>query len=367
MYRNTLLTFLFLMIFSNFSSAGKFGYRYHDRQTNPGAFFYTATGQATFGPLILRILAGEVTIPEEGLIITASPAGRVEGRINGEFVAREWARIYPNFNMDIYVHTLIETDDGHRIAFDYTGTNNPDDNDTTNTIITSGTFSTGAEPYLWVNGLSISGSGSVERSSGEFTVEYHETNNYMNYSKNRFRNGRFRAASPRLTRYKNRRDARIIDFLVDSDFANTVYAANLDITEFETFGTDLEDLVDGTAFIPSSGLRFNSIVEGSIEGLVAGTITGIDFLTINQDGTRDLSVRVEIIEEDGSVIEAHYTGLLTPSADLTTGSITLRASHFTDSESQAHFNNLNLIGAGTIDFTFLQIDLEFFELDFELH
>lgn len=321
-----------------------------------GDFFYTATGSATLGPTLLRVVNGEIAVPPEGLIITASPEGRVDGRISGNFTAREWARIYPNFNMDIYVHTVIETDDGYRIAFDYTGTNNPDSNGTTNTITTMGTFSTGAEPYLWVNEVEIVGIGSVDRASGQFTVNYTEADNTQ---------PDFSAFSAKTEKFKAYSNTEMINDLLQSPFVNHIYSISPQFTSFETFGTTIEEIQIGTAEIPFQGLRYNTLFESRAEGMLNGAMSGIDFLTINPDGSRNLNVRVLLLTDDGAEIQAHYTGLFIP--DENGGSVAqifLKAIHSTPSESYQWAHNLSLIGYGTLDLQTLQMDLDFYELGF---
>ena len=321
-----------------------------------GEYFYSAIGRATLGQDMLAVVMGQVAIPPEGLIVTASPAGRMEGRINGTFIAREWARIYPDFNMDIYVHTTIETDDGYLIAFDYTGTNNPDANGETNTISTFGTFSTSAEPYLWVNEVTIAGLGSVDRASGQFRVDYNEVVNNIPFGLDNF--------DSQINMLSGLESSQMLSHLLESPFAKHIYSTSIQLTGAETFGVSYEDISNGTAYVPPQGLRMNSLLVGQAEGMMTGSMSGVDFLTINPDGTRNPDVRVLLETDDGAEIQAHYEGILIPDENgEPIARVFLKAHHSTPAESYQWIHNQSLIGIGILDLQTYQLNFDFYELE----
>lgn len=88
-----------------------------------------------------------------------------------------------------------------------------------------------------------------------------------------------------------------------------IYKYNVDVLEIIDFGQKLSHFVSGKVPVKPYGARVDAHVSGTVEGRLAGKITGSDFLYLRPDGRMELDIRARIECEDGCRVALHAAGV----------------------------------------------------------
>ena len=117
------------------------------------------TDVTSFGLPPEALFSGQVAIPNEGVRVNISFEGTVSGQISGRIKGIDYATIYPLGILRLDLQAIIETDDGHQIAYKAEGLGTPRIFEPYQDIKELVSLRTNAGPYLWVNDLNLYGSG----------------------------------------------------------------------------------------------------------------------------------------------------------------------------------------------------------------
>lgn len=88
-----------------------------------------------------------------------------------------------------------------------------------------------------------------------------------------------------------------------------IYSYKVDVLEMIDYGQKLGHLVSGKVPPKPYGARIDGHVSGTVEGRLAGKITGSDFLYVRPDGRMELDIRARIDTEDGCRVALHAAGI----------------------------------------------------------
>ncbi|MEO9468763.1 DUF3237 family protein [Parasphingorhabdus sp.] len=130
----------------------------------------------------------------------------------------------------------------------------------------------------------------------------------------------------------------------------------LQITDTVDFGTTMEDVMSGAVTPPLSGTRLNIAFEGTTEGVLVGTMTGVDYSNIRADGRLELNIHAVIVTPEGDQIAYEANGVLVPQPD-GVGIVREAAKLTTTSPNYAWVNGYTFISEGTVDTNTGKIDL----------
>jgi hypothetical protein len=81
--------------------------------------------------------------------------------------------------------------------------------------------------------------------------------------------------------------------------ADPLYDYTLRLGTPTEYGASLGSIVAGRAAPPPSGLRVDLPFVGEATGRIAGTITGVDYLTVRADGRMELDLHATITTREG--------------------------------------------------------------------
>jgi hypothetical protein len=132
------------------------------------------------------------------------------------------------------------------------------------------------------------------------------------------------------------------------EYAEPLYEYRLRLGTPTEYGASLAAIVSGEAPPPASGLRVDLPFEGEATGRVAGSITGVDYLTVRADGRMQLDLRATITTRDGEKIAFAADGVALPEGERT---VTLRENVTLSSASPnwAWVNPLQIWAVGEAD------------------
>jgi hypothetical protein len=128
------------------------------------------TGVTDYGVSMEAILAGQA-IPLHGARFDLAVDGPFKGRLAGHAHGVDYVRVRADGRMDLDLHLLIETDDGHRIALSGDGQAAPRPGEPVLDIFANVRLSTASKEYAWVNERQIWGVGTANLATGKVLAE----------------------------------------------------------------------------------------------------------------------------------------------------------------------------------------------------
>lgn len=120
-----------------------------------------------YGVGMEAILAGQEAIPLHGARFDLAVDGRFKGRLAGHAHGVDYVRLRADGRMELDLHLIIETDDGHRIALSGDGQAAPRRGEPVLDIFANVRLSTASRKYAWVNERQIWGVGTASLATGK--------------------------------------------------------------------------------------------------------------------------------------------------------------------------------------------------------
>ena len=124
-----------------------------------------------YGFTLEDVLSGKTSIPMQGARIDVAFEGRATGRLAGHLHGIDYLLVRADGRVDLNVHALIETEDGHRIALAAGGVCLPRPAEPIADLRENVELTTASEDYAWVNTRQVWGVGTVNFASGKIHVE----------------------------------------------------------------------------------------------------------------------------------------------------------------------------------------------------
>lgn len=82
-----------------------------------------------------------------------------------------------------------------------------------------------------------------------------------------------------------------------------LYEVSAEFTGVTDFGVSMEDFLSGQAAPPPQGMRIDVAFKGSVSGQrLAGSIEGVDYISIHPDGRVELHIHATVSTSDGANI-----------------------------------------------------------------
>jgi hypothetical protein len=128
------------------------------------------TGVTDYGVSMDAILTGKEMVPLQGARFDLALAGHSKGRLAGQAHGVDYLRVRADGRMELDLHLIVETDDGHRIALSGDGQAARNDNPKLD-IFGNIRLSTAAKEYAWVNARQIWSVGTASLATGKIHVE----------------------------------------------------------------------------------------------------------------------------------------------------------------------------------------------------
>jgi hypothetical protein len=129
------------------------------------------TGVTDYGVSMDAILAGQEAIPLHGARFDLAVDGRYEGRLAGRAHGVDYLRVRADGRIELDLHVIIETEDGHRIALSGDGQAAPRPGEPVLDIFANVRLSTASKDYAWVNERQIWGVGTASLTTGKVRAE----------------------------------------------------------------------------------------------------------------------------------------------------------------------------------------------------
>ena len=129
------------------------------------------TGVTDYGVSMEAILAGQEAIPLYGARFDLAVDGRYKGRLAGHAHGVDYVRVRADGRMELDLHLIIETDDGHRIALSGDGQAVPRPGEPALDIFANVRLSTASKEYAWVNERQIWGVGTASLATRKVLAE----------------------------------------------------------------------------------------------------------------------------------------------------------------------------------------------------
>ena len=129
------------------------------------------TGMTDFGVTLEAILSGQVKIPPQGVRLDIAFDGHATGRLAGRVHGIDHARMRADGRIDLDIHAVVETGDGHRIALHAGGGASPRAGEPVADLQENVTLTTAAAEYAWVNARQVWGVGTVNFATGKIHVD----------------------------------------------------------------------------------------------------------------------------------------------------------------------------------------------------
>lgn len=128
------------------------------------------TGITDYGLSVDDVLTGKKTIPAQGARLDLHVDGSCKGRLSGRQHGVDYLRMRADGRIDLDLHVIVETEDGHRIALSGDGQAAPRNGDPTWDILANIRLTTAAEEYAWVNERQIWAVGTADMTLGKIHV-----------------------------------------------------------------------------------------------------------------------------------------------------------------------------------------------------
>ncbi len=130
-----------------------------------------------------------------------------------------------------------------------------------------------------------------------------------------------------------------------------IFDEDIQLTGITEYGIGWNDLTKGNVDIPAQGARFNLAFEGKVTGeKINGTIKGVDYLEIRNDGKFMLNIHAIIITDDGESIAVKEGGMSTPDSS-GTAKLHLNMDFYTVSDKYEWLNRKQVWSVGEVDMT----------------
>ncbi len=129
------------------------------------------TGVTDYGVSMDAILSGQEAIPLHGARFDLAVAGRYEGRLAGRAHGVDYLRVRADGRIELDLHVIIETEDGHRIALSGDGQAAPRPGEPVLDIFANVRLSTASKDYAWVNERQIWGVGTASLTTGKVRAD----------------------------------------------------------------------------------------------------------------------------------------------------------------------------------------------------
>ena len=124
-----------------------------------------------YGVTLEDVLAGKTSVPMQGVRIDVAFDGRASGRLAGQVHGIDYLLIRADGRVDLDIHAVIKTEDGHRIALVADGVCVPRPGEPIADLRENVELITASEDYAWVNTRQVWGVGTVNFASGKIHVE----------------------------------------------------------------------------------------------------------------------------------------------------------------------------------------------------
>jgi len=129
------------------------------------------TGVTDYGVSVDAILSGQSVIPLHGARFDLAVGGPFKGRLAGRAHGVDYVRVRADGRMELDLHLIIETEDGHRIALSGDGQAAPRPGEPVLDIFANVRLSTASREYAWVNERQIWGVGTASLATGKVLAE----------------------------------------------------------------------------------------------------------------------------------------------------------------------------------------------------
>jgi hypothetical protein len=129
------------------------------------------TGITDYGITVDAILSRQAAVPLHGARFDLAVRGRYTGRLTGRAHGVDYVRVRADGRMELDLHLVIETEDGHRIAVAGDGQAAPRSGEPVLDIFANVRLSTASKEYAWVNERQIWGVGTANLTTGKVRAE----------------------------------------------------------------------------------------------------------------------------------------------------------------------------------------------------
>lgn len=128
-------------------------------------------GVTDYGLSMEAILSGQKAIPLHGARFDLAVNGPFKGRLAGRAHGVDYVRVRADGRMELDLHLVIETDDGHSIALSGDGQAALRPGEHVLDIFANVRLSTASKEYAWVNERQIWGVGTASLATGKTLAE----------------------------------------------------------------------------------------------------------------------------------------------------------------------------------------------------
>ncbi len=118
-------------------------------------------------------------------------------------------------------------------------------------------------------------------------------------------------------------------------------------TEIVDYGVSMEEAMSGKP-LPATGIRFDLGFEGTMTGLIEGTISGVGYLYVRADGVQETHTHARLITKDGARVAIFQTGAVSVDESGHMREVDQVRLH-SNFERYQWVNGLALRGEGTVD------------------
>jgi hypothetical protein len=129
------------------------------------------TDVTDYGVPLEDVLSGKTSVPTQGARIDVAFEGRATGRLAGHMHGIDYLLIRADGRVDLNIHAILETEDGHTIALAADGVCLPRPGEPIADLRENVELIAASEDYAWVNTRQIWGVGTVNFASGTIHVE----------------------------------------------------------------------------------------------------------------------------------------------------------------------------------------------------
>lgn len=128
------------------------------------------TGVTDYGVSWDDILTGKKAVPLQGARFDLHIDGACKGRVSGRQHGVDYLRMRADGRIELDLHVIVETDDGHRIALSGDGQAAPRNGEPMIDIFANVRLTTASEEYAWVNERQIWSVGTGDLATGRIRV-----------------------------------------------------------------------------------------------------------------------------------------------------------------------------------------------------
>jgi len=132
---------------------------------------FDLTGVTDYGVSMDAILAGKESVPLQGARFDLAVEGKFTGRLAGRAHGVDYLRVRADGRIELDLHVIIETEDGHRIALSGGGQAAPRPGEPVLDIFANVRLSTASKDYAWVNERQIWGVGTASLATKKVLAE----------------------------------------------------------------------------------------------------------------------------------------------------------------------------------------------------